>query len=343
MFEGMTYEYLLEKALEKVPNNMDKREGSVIYDAIAPAMAELADAYIYLNMVLEEAFGVTASYHYLALRAYESGILPYPASKAVLKGEFFPKELVIKEGTRFRLEDANYIVLEKIEDGVYKLECETEGIKGNQQFGMLIPIDYIEGLKRAELTEVLIPGIEEETEDHFRERYFSLIQKPSTSGNKYDYYNWAMECLGVGAVKVFPLALGPGTVKLVIADVDKRHASEELLNKVKQHIEEIRPIGAEISVVSVKEKKISVTANIKLKNGLVLGAVQEAFQQLLEDYFIQNSFDMTYVSSAKLGNILLDTIGVEDYSDLKLNNQTANIPLEQEEVAVVGLVELGVI
>lgn len=343
MFENMTYEYLLEKALEKVPNDMDKREGSVIYDAIAPAMAELADAYTYLEMTLNEAFGITATYHYLALRAYESGMLPYPASKAVLKGEFTPREVVIKEGTRFRLEDATYIVLEKIEDGVYKLECEIEGVKGNQQFGALIPIDYIEGLKTAELTEVLIAGIEEETEEHFRTRYFSLIQKPSTSGNKYDYYNWAMQCIGVGAVKVFPLAFGAGTVKLVIADNDKRQASEELLKKVKEHIEEVRPIGAMISVVSVQEKKISVTANIKLKNGIVLGSVQEDFKQLLNEYFSQNSFDMTYVSIAKLGNILLDTIGVEDYSDLKLNNQTGNISLEQEEVAVVGTVELGVI
>ncbi|PKB52312.1 hypothetical protein CRH03_25265 [Clostridium sp. HMb25] len=52
-----------------------------------------------------------------------------------------------------------------------------------------------------------------------------------------------MECNGVGAAKVFPLADGPGTVKVVIADEDRSGASAALINKVKEHIEGLRPIG----------------------------------------------------------------------------------------------------
>ena len=39
MYEQMEYRYILSRMLERVPDIMDKREGSVIYDALAPADA----------------------------------------------------------------------------------------------------------------------------------------------------------------------------------------------------------------------------------------------------------------------------------------------------------------
>ena len=35
MWENMTYENILNDMLSRVPSNVDKREGSVIYDALA--------------------------------------------------------------------------------------------------------------------------------------------------------------------------------------------------------------------------------------------------------------------------------------------------------------------
>ena len=37
----MTYEEILQRMLGRVPNTIDKREGSLIYTALAPAAAEL--------------------------------------------------------------------------------------------------------------------------------------------------------------------------------------------------------------------------------------------------------------------------------------------------------------
>ena len=42
MYERETYEEILKRLLAKVPSNVDKREGSVIWDALAPAAAEIA-------------------------------------------------------------------------------------------------------------------------------------------------------------------------------------------------------------------------------------------------------------------------------------------------------------
>ena len=40
MYENLTYEELIEKKLGMVDNTVDKRQGSIIYDTLAPNSAE---------------------------------------------------------------------------------------------------------------------------------------------------------------------------------------------------------------------------------------------------------------------------------------------------------------
>ena len=61
MFEDMTYEHILQRMLNKIPSSMDKREGSIIYDALAPAAVELTQLYMDLDLTLNETFADTAS------------------------------------------------------------------------------------------------------------------------------------------------------------------------------------------------------------------------------------------------------------------------------------------
>ena len=51
-----TYDYLLNQALSRVPDTIDKREGSIIYDALAPACYELAGFYLELDAAYENVF-----------------------------------------------------------------------------------------------------------------------------------------------------------------------------------------------------------------------------------------------------------------------------------------------
>lgn len=156
-YENMTYEFILNRMLDRIPNSMDKREGSILYDAIAPAAIELANLYLEFDNVLNETFADTASRYYLIKRAEERGLTPKPATYAIVQGKFTPITLDIPIGSRFSGDSLNYEVIEKIEDGKYRLRCESLGSMGNQYFGKLIPIDYIEGLETAEIVEVLIP------------------------------------------------------------------------------------------------------------------------------------------------------------------------------------------
>ena len=56
MNEIPTYEEILQRCLDRIPNSFDKRQGSIIYDALAPCCVELAQMYIQLASTYELVF-----------------------------------------------------------------------------------------------------------------------------------------------------------------------------------------------------------------------------------------------------------------------------------------------
>ncbi|MDE7281911.1 MAG: baseplate J/gp47 family protein [Ruminiclostridium sp.] len=201
MYEEVTVEGILSRMLGRVSDKLDKREGSVIADSLSPAAMEIMALYIELERVLKEGFGDSASREFLALRCRERGIVPYPAEKAQAKGVFEPKSVDVL-GKRFSAGEVNFTAAEKMSDGVYRMECETAGREGNRFFGEMIPIDYVEGLERAELVEILIPGEDEEDTEDLRKRYFASFDEKAFGGNVQDYIEKTNAISGVGSVKV---------------------------------------------------------------------------------------------------------------------------------------------
>ena len=68
MFENMTYEALVKRALARVPPTTDKREGSMVFNGVAPSMAELAQLYIAADFVFQATYLLTAPREYLIKR-----------------------------------------------------------------------------------------------------------------------------------------------------------------------------------------------------------------------------------------------------------------------------------
>ncbi len=345
MYENMTYTTILQQMLDRVPNSIDKREGSVIYDALAPAAAEMAQIYIDMGLNLNLSFASTSGGTYLALRAAEIGIERQQATKARRRGLFYGNDdmpIEVPLGSRFSIDRINYIVKEKRTDREYMMECETAGIIGNRPMGTMMPIQHIDGLNRAELADVIIAGTDEESDERLLERYQLRVRQPATSGNVYQYKQWALEVPGVGGAKVFPLWDGSGTVKLVIVDSDKQPASPQLVALTEQYINTVRPIGAAITVVSGVGKAIDVSATVNIASGFSLQAVVNSFNSVLTEHLKDIAFEATYVSYARIGTLLLSTPGVVDYADLILNGAGANIALTDEEMPTLGVIELGV-
>ncbi|KHL96753.1 baseplate J protein [Paenibacillus sp. IHB B 3415] len=352
MYEDQTYEVLLERMLDRVPEGMDKREGSIIYDALAPAAAEMAQMYIELEVSNNLYFPDTAGGEYLERSIAWTGITRHPAGKAQLSGKFYTSggELLdVPLGSRFSLGLLHFSAAEKLSPGTYRLESETAGAEGNQYSGTLLPIDYIPGLARGEITALLVPGTDAESDEALRQRYFDSARRPSTSGNKYHYMEWAQDTQGVGGARVFPLWAGPKTVKVVIVNAEHKPASALLVSQVQQYIDPApglgegqAPVGAVVTVESATGKTINVTARVTLAAGYALQPVINAFTAILEKYRKEKAFAATYISQSVVGSLLLDTEGVMDYSGLKLNGGTGNVTLNETEVPLFGNVVLEV-
>lgn len=188
MYEDQTYEAVLERCLENSRDDIDKTEGGVFFTALAPACLEFAIHYTELDGIVRDTYADTCDRDHLILRCKERGIFPYPATAAVLKGEF---NVDIGVGKRFSLDELNYISTEYIgragEDSgayLYKMQCERVGTDGNKHFGSLSAIEYITNLETAELTELLIPAEDEEDTELLRARYFASFETDPFGGNK---------------------------------------------------------------------------------------------------------------------------------------------------------------
>lgn len=206
MFESKTYEALLASAMARVTSAVDKREGSMVMNGVAPSMAELAQLYIAADFVFQATYLLTAPREYLIKRASDRNMAPYPASAAVFRAVF---NIEVPVGTRFSCEDLNFIVTGRLTDDTdtdtrlsHEVTCETVGAAANSYAGTLIPVEYVSGLTLAELVELIVPGDDEEETETFRQRVLDSFQSQAFGGNQADYIEKVRAIAGVGAVKV---------------------------------------------------------------------------------------------------------------------------------------------
>jgi len=335
MFESMTYEYILADMLGRVTSDVDKREGSVIYDALAPCAYQFAQTYFYLNNFIDLVSGDTAVGKYLDRVVADYGISRKAASYTVRQVETTGEVAV---GTRWGLEDTTYVITESVSTNVYKAKCEQLGTIGNRYSGALDNIDNVAEVT-ASLTGIITSGTDEETDESLRERFYAQIQSPSTSGNADNYKMWVLEMPGVGDAKVFPLWNGPGTVKVLVVD-SNMSIDASLPGKVYSHIESVRPIGASVTVSSPKSRTINIAANVILDGTKLMSDMQTAFNTSLTKYLKDTVFETYSISYAKIGSILLSTEGVQDYDTLLVNSGTSNVTIGDEEMPITGTVTL---
>lgn len=335
--------------LDKVPNTIDKREGSIIYNALAPVAVELQNAYIEVDVILNESFADTQSREYLIKRAAERGIVPDVATKSILKGEF---NIDVPIGSRFSLDDLNYKTIEKISTGVFKMECETSGSIGNDSIGTIIPIDYINGLTTAELTEILIPGEDEEETEALRQRYFDSLESQAYGGNIADYKDKVSKLQGVGGVKVYPVWNGGGTVKLVIIDSTFGVPSGTLIDSVQTAADPVvnagqgqgfAPIGHVVTVAGVTSVAVNIATTITYQDGWTWVDIEPYVNAVIDAYFheLAQSWDdetNVIVRISQIETRLLNITGVVDIGNTLINTVASNLVLGPDEIPVRGTV-----
>lgn len=375
--EQYTFEYLIEKALARVPDTIDKREGSIIYDALAPACYELSEYYMRLRKVLQNTYAETASGEYLDLRVAEQGIKRFEATAAVKKGIFTSESgapLEIELGSRFSTiadrESLNYIVTAPYEvegqivPGNYQLTCETVGTVGNAYVGNLMPINYIQGLGEAIMTDLIIPARDVETDDELRARYFLSLKDNPFGGNLAQYDENLKNIEGVGEVQIYPVWDGGGTVKCSVIDASFNPITPDFIAIIQDIIDPtpqgiglgLAPIGHIVTITTPEELTINIAANISLMTGYTKAQVETPIREALEAYLLDlrkqwgvpNDFNQyilgVYIS--RINAAILSVQGVLNVTETTINGLANDLTLvetaERQELPILGTVSLNV-
>ena len=373
-FTQDTYQNLRQEMLDRVPDTYDKRDTAPIPTAISPAAYALAGFYLSLDQVQRSAFIQTAVGESLDMLAVIGGLTRYPASAAVRLGVF---NASVPIGARFSTingtNSINFAVTAAAtvwepEEGFtyYQLTAETAGTIGNEYTGPILPITTIPGLTSAQITDILVPGDDTETDDAFRERLIEALNNRPFGGNIADYRQNVLAIDGVGGVQVYPTWNGGGTVKLSVLGADFLPASPTLVENVQNAIDPppnqglglgLAPIGAKVTVVAPTELTVNVSATLMLAAGYAIGQVQEPVEQAIETYLLSvrqewdtntSSTAVSYAADVYVARItaaIVGVTGVVNATNVQLNGGTADLILtetgETQQVPVIGTVTLS--
>ncbi len=346
-----TKQEVLNDMLNEVSQTYDKREGSFIYDALAPAAKQFAKTDENIKVVEEKLSIDKLSGAELRQRVRErTGIIAREATRAIGKvqltgtgtiqtGDLFETQ----SGTQFRATETKAITT----SGLVSIEAVVAGPGGVVPASTIIlfPIT-LAGFTAVTNPEPTYDGFEAESDADLLQRYYERVRTPATSGNKAHYINWAKEVPGVGDAKVFPLWAGNNTVKVTIINANKEPASTELIETVQEHVdpgglglgEGQAPIGAYCTTVSANAKVIDVNFAAMLEPGYTIEQVQPLAEASLTNYLRSIAFKAEIVSYALIGANIINTEGILDYTELLVNGGTANILLDIEETPVLGTV-----
>lgn len=337
MYEAREQDAILQELQEESTTEATKIEGTFEYDMLSSNSIEFAKTEVELEQLYKAAFADTSWGEYLTMIAEQYGVLRRAATKAtgtvtvkgkgiVTAGSFF----ATTAGTKFQtLAYANV-------DGEADIEIAAvdAGDGGNVKAGTITVIPMsIPGITAVTNAAATSGGYDEEDDEDLLQRYLEKVRLPATSGNKYEYYEWAKSVAGVGDARVIPIWNGPGTVKVIIVDANMQVAPDSLIQSVADYIETVRPIGATVTVVSPTPVPVKIMAKVS-------GTLDK--EQYLKDvnaYIAKKGMDLRSLSYARCIDILLNQSTVADCADVRLNGQevihcNADEMIRAEEVEV---------
>ena len=370
--ETQNYDYWLDLMLDNVPNDIDKREGSIIYDAVAPAAMVSAQQSLSLANIIRETYIKTAQGEFLDYRAVEHGTSRYAATNTEVKAKFNDDDgnpVNVEVGDRFASIAESpifYTVIKANDDGTAEMQAEESGTSANSYIGQVLPVTPNDNLAWAEITEIIAPARDAETDDHLRERILKSDAWLAYGGNIADYLDMIHKISEVGAAQIYPVWAGSGTLKLVIVNNDLMPASPDLVKKVKNIIDPedneaqgvgLAPIDHRVTVVAPEVLKVDVSIQLQLTDQANKVAVEKGIKDMLNELFselrkdwdtinatVGRGYSLSIYRSRILSKIMLID-GVADSQLPKLNGEDKDIHLifsnEVSQLPILGEVTIS--
>ena len=349
----MSASEILDKMLSAMPESYQKTIGFPTYDLLAAVSLRMEGT----DEAIDEAKQQLdpENLHDSALDRYI-----YPRSGLERKAATFAHGSLtvtgtgtVEQGTLFESSGGvQYYATETVAiegDGTVPVTCTVDGTAGNLPAHSVTQMPVaVQGIASCDNPEPIGGGYAEESDSEYYARYLVVLRTPATSGNVYHYEQWALECAGVGHVRVFPRVQGANTVDVVIADSSGQPAGEELVAAVQAYIDPESegagrgqaPIGAQCFVSAAAEKKIAIACKVFKSNTAEADSVTAAVKSAVADYLAGTVFAQDYVSFAQIAAAILSAEGVVDFEGLTVGGGTANIAVGERECPVLGEVTI---
>lgn len=347
-YDDLTPESIKEEMLEGLTVNgeeIDTREGSYANTLVSVAAYQIWKLYQQFPALLSMVFPDETAGEYIDKNAEQIGMVRSAGRKASVSVTFTGKNGTrIPKGTALYAPDSGLQFL-TAEDAVIQsgsagvqAEAAEVGIAYNLPAKRITSL-YINlsGVDTVTNSQAASGGADPESDAAFYARYHDRRVLPITSGNRYHYITWATEVPGVSYAGCVPLWDGPGTVKVVIAGADRKAVGEPIIAACAAHIEEVRPIGAAVTVVSVTKRTIPMTAAVTLIQGATLTDVRDQLRKEVGTLMSQLEFGVnTEVPFSRFLACLLQCQGVANYSEFTVDGGTGAVTINAEESPEVG-------
>ena len=361
---GNSYEEILDRCLAHSGlSDLDKRQGSVIYDALAPLCLELSEAYIKMDIMENENNVLTATGDNLDNVAYNYGLARGEATQAQRIGSFKKYQtdsngeyvldsngrkilidMEIPYNSRFTVPDNPNLVYDyqgEI-DGDKILVCESAGSGGNDYLGMVLPLTPIQDLAKAEITGTLVYGENAETDEEFRKRIRDYITNIAFGGNIQDYISKVLAMDGVGSVKVYPAWDGGGSVLVSVVSSDFTPMTNEALARIKNALDPdddtgqgygLAPIGHFVTVTTATEVTLDVSLVADIVGDADASAVNKQIKNVIVNYIndVRHEFGQDSTLSVYRSRIIqkvreeVTTVTNINLSDVLLNSKGEDV------------------
>lgn len=339
---------MVDKLVGSASALTDINVGSVTRSLLEGVAFALAEVHWLLGELIRRFFVQTSFGQWLRMRAREYGVEPIDQRQTrlyVVVGHTTPAggAVTIPVGHQFQTlpgaaVQVTYEVLTETVLGAMTASIDVPAISTTFGAATALPegtplrqvgtsLAYIDTI---ETGEVLVAGVDEETDDELRQRVLERIQNPIGPGTQGDYVVWARQNASVGPVSVQPLWDGHGTVRVLILDADNGIPDAGLISDVQDLIDPapsgsgagLAPIGAYVTVDAPDPVAIDVNVTITVAPGFDDSTVQDAVQANVE-----GRIDALGIAEAsKLGALadaVWDTPGIGGSSGRDGGNYTA--------------------
>lgn len=351
-YDGLTPEAIKAEMLADLQVkgvDVDHREGSYANTLVSVAAYQLYKLYQLFPSLLSMAFPDEDAGEYIDKNAAQLGMTRAPGKKATATIKFTGTDgTVIPAGTALYAPESGLQYLTTgdtmIISGMAEATAEAAEIGSDYN----LPAGYITsmyvnvaGVVTVTNSTAAAGGVNEESDADFYARYHDRRTLPITSGNKNHYITWATETTGVSYANCLPLWNGNGTVKVVIAGDNRGPVDEVIRSACAAHIEDERPIGATVTVVSVAEREIPLTAKVTLMPGHTTEQVGDQVETAVNELLKKRTFgEAATIPFSRFLACLLQCPGVADYSELTVDGSGKAVTLDAEDAAVVGTITI---